>query len=248
MTSGVSGFSSCLIWNYRKVLEILSLSGPAQARDTVELTSHDSPNEFREYVAGVIAGGEISLDGNFIKGDAAGQIAFHTDVQGGTKRNGFIVMPMAVGGSLFFAAIARGFEPSYPFDSKIGVTGSLIVTGKPLLLTVQATGLTTPFLSGIHVGGVEDGNALTILPETKAADVYAYTCTIAADTTGVKLTATCAGQTPYIQGIEEASGVQTDAAITCAVGVTDILILCYTTADPPGTSPRLYILSVTRPE
>ena len=247
-SAGVSAFSSILVWNYREVLEILGISGPSQARDMIELTSHDSDSGFREYVPNVIAGGEVTLDGNLIVGDTYGQVAFHTDVQGGTKRNAFIVMPMGVGSSLFFAAFAKGFEASFPYDSKIGVTGSLVVTGKPLLLTSQATGLTTPFRSGIKDGGVSTGGALTIIP-AGAATTYEYTCTVDADTTGVKLTITCTGQTPYIQGIANVSGVQTSAAIALGAAgtVTTIFILCYTTATPPGTSPRVYRLLVTRP-
>ena len=247
-SAGVSAFSSILVWNYREVLEILGISGPSQARDMIELTSHDSDSGFREYVPNVIAGGEVTLDGNLIVGDTYGQVAFHTDVQGGTKRNAFIVMPMGVGSSLFFAAFAKGFEASFPYDSKIGVTGSLVVTGKPLLLTSQATGLTTPFRSGIKDGGVSTGGALTIIP-AGAATTYEYTCTVDADTTGVKLTITCAGQTPYIQGIVNASGVQTSAAIALGAAgtITTVFILCYTTATPPGTSPRVYRLLVTRP-
>lgn len=249
MTSGVSGFSSCLIWNYHKVLEILSLSGPAQSRDTVELTSHDSPSQFREYVAGIVAGGEISLDGNLIVGDANGQIKFHTDVQGGTKRSGFIVMPMAVGGALFFAAIATGFGTEFPFDSKIGVTGSLMVTGQPLLLTTQSTGLSTPFLSGKETNS--EGDALTILPEVKAADVYAYTCTVGSGIAAVVLTVTAAVPTDhivYVQGILEAEGVETDPITLGAAGTTtDILIIVHEgTAAVPTKAPRLYILSVAR--
>ena len=244
----VSAFSSILVWNYREVIEVLNISGPSQTRDMTDVTSHDSDSGFREFIPSVIAGGEVTLDGNLIVGDTGGQVAFHTDVQGGTKRNGFIVMPMAVGASLFFAAYAKGFEASFPYEDKIGVSGSLVVTGQPLYLPTQATGLTTPFRSGIKDGGVNTGAALTIIP-AGAATTYEYTCTVDADTTGVKLTITCASQTPYIQGIANTSGAQTSAAIALGAAgtVTTIFILCYTTATPPGTSPRVYRLLVTRP-
>ena len=249
MASAVSGFSSCLIWNYRKVLESLTISGPSQSRDTVEVTSHDSPDGFREYAAGIVAGGEVSLDGNLIVGDTGGQIAFHTDVQGGTKRYGFVVMPMAVGGSLFFSAIATGFGTEFPFDSKIGVTGSLTVSGKPLLLNTQSTGLSTPFLSGKETN--TGGDALTILPETKAANVYAYTCAVGSGIAAVVLTVTAEDPTDhivYVQGELEAEGVETAAIALGAEGTTtDILIIVHEgTATVPTKSPRLYILKATR--
>ena len=42
------------------------------------MTSHDSPNGFKEFVPSVIAGGEVALDGNLIVGDTYGQVALHT--------------------------------------------------------------------------------------------------------------------------------------------------------------------------
>lgn len=243
MTSGVSGKTSCLIWNYRKVLELLSIGGPSQSRDMVELTSHDSTDQFKEFVPGPIAGGEVSLEGNLIVGDAAGQIAFHTDIQGGTKRNAFIVMPMAVGGALFFAAYATGFGTDYPFDSKIAVSGSLVVTGKPLLLVDQSAGMSD--LTGKETNDV--GDALVITPAI-AVGTYAYACAVGSGIAAVVLTATAGAHIVYIQGALEATGVETDPIALGAAGTTtDILIIVHEgTAAIPTKAPRLYILSVAR--
>lgn len=238
MSSGVPAFGTFLIWNYRKVLELASLAGPSQSRDTIELTSHDSPDKFREFVAGVIAGGEITLEGNLVVGDTPGQIAFHTDMQGGTKRNCFIVLPMAVGGALMFAALATGFEGSYPYDDKIGLSGSLQVTGKPTLLTVQSDGIS-------NMVGIEQelGAALVITPAI-AAGTYAYVCTVDTASTWVKLTVTAAAHTVYVQGVLEDTGVQTaEIALGAAGSKTDILIIVY----EANEAPRLYTLTVTRP-
>ncbi|HUV56282.1 MAG TPA: phage tail tube protein, partial [Dehalococcoidales bacterium] len=197
MTSGVPGFGTFLIWNYRKVLEILSISGPSQSRDTIDVTSHGSTDKFREFIAGPIAGGEVSLDGNLIVGDTYGQIAFHTDVQGGTKRNCFIVMPMAVGGALSFEAFAKGFEGSYPFDDKIGISGSLQVTGKPTLLTAQSTGMT-----GLTGYAWEDIEKLPlVIAETPLPGTYAYTAPVVTTTTHVKITPVADTHTIYAQGV-----------------------------------------------
>lgn len=239
MTSGVPAFATFLIWNYRKVLEITNISGPSQSRDTIDLTSHDSSDSFKEYVAGLIDGGSISIEGNFIKGDAAGQVAFHTDMQAGTKRSCFIVMPMAVGGAWSFEAIASGFEGSYPYESKIGVTGSLKITGKPTLLTTQSAGMTA--LAGIEENGPDD--ALVITP-TRAVGTYAYVCEVDTTSTHVEVTVTAGSHTVYIQGELEATGVQSaEIALGDTGTTTDILIIVYETAE----AARLYTLTVTRP-
>lgn len=247
-SEGVSGFTTILIWDHREVLEVLNISGPSQTRDMTEVTSHDSDSGFREFIAGPISGGEITIEGNLIVGDTDGQVAFHGDMQATTMKTGFIVMPMGVGTSLYFSGFAKGFEASFPYEDKIGVSGSIQVTGKPTLLTSQATGMTTDFLKGIKDGGTGSGDPLTITP-TGAAGTYAYACTVHTTNTGVKLTVTCDGQTPYIQGTANTSGAQTTAAISLGgTGtVTTIFIYSYTIATPPDTSPRVYRLLVTRP-
>ena len=254
MTSGVSAFGTFLIWNYNKVLEITSISGPSQSRDAIELTSHDSSNSFREFVAGIIDGGEISIEGNFITGDALGQIKFHTDLQDGEKRSCFIVMPMAVGGAWSFEAIASGFESTYPFDDKIGVSGTLKITGQPVLLTTQSTGMSA--LIGDEYDDATPGAELSILP-VRAVGTYAYTCTVSDSLQdGVKLTVTAATHTIYTYGIKLAAGSGTETlAVIPLVGddaqeaatVTNILILVHETDAAVTKAPRLYTLSVTRP-
>lgn len=239
MTSGVAALRTFLIWNYSKVLEILSISGPSQSRDTIELTSHDSPDKFREFVAGPISGGEVSIEGNLIVGDTLGQIALHTDMQDGTKRDCFIVLPMGVGAALSFEALAKGFESSYPNDGKIGLSGSLQVTGKPTLLTVQSAGMSA--LAGIEENGPDD--ALVITP-VRAVGTYEYECTVNTNSTHVELTVTAVAHTVYINGELEATGVESgEIALGDAGTTTKILIIVY----EANEAPRLYTLSVIRP-
>ncbi|MDP2363718.1 MAG: phage tail tube protein, partial [Ignavibacteria bacterium] len=202
MADAVAAHGTVLLWNWHKILELTNITGPSESRETIDITSHDSTDRYKEFVAGVASGGEVSLEGNFIKGDINGQIKFHADIQSGTKRTGYIVMPMAVGGSLLFEAHAKGFAPAFPYEDKIGVSGSLEVTGKPTLLTVQSAGITG--LTGIEQN---IGAALSITPAI-AAGTYAYICTVNTASTWVKLTVTAAGHTIYVQGVTQTSGVQ----------------------------------------
>jgi len=244
VSSGVSGFGTLLIWNYNRILEMMSIGGPAQTRDTIDVTSHDSPDNYREFVAGPASGGEVSIDGNLIVEDELGQVAFYANMLSGTKRTAWIVMPMAVGASLLFEAIAKSFSLSAPHDDKIGVSAALQITGKPTLYVAQSAGMTV--LTGKKYGGVDAGAALVITPAV-AVDTYAYGCTVDADTTGVLLTATAVGHIVRIQGVLEGTGVETPVAITLnpAGEDTEVFIMVYET--PTVKSPRLYVLTVTRP-
>lgn len=239
MTSAVSAKGTVLIWDYLKILEMVNLQGLSESMDTIDVTSHDSADGFKEYIAGLGDGGELSLEGNFITGDALGQIAFHTDMQAGTTKACFLLAPMSVGAALSFNAIAKGFNPSFPYDSKIALSGSLKVSGKPTLLTTQTTGISA--LAGIEE---TDTDALS-LNEAVAAGTYEYTCTLSHTASSwVKLTVTAASHTIYVQGTSQTTGVQGGEITLGAAGTdTDIWILAYETSK----SPRLYKLTVTRP-
>ena len=137
-SSAVAGKGTILEWNASPVVELTSISGPTETMDTIDVTSHDSDDAYREFVAGIKDGGDISFEGNFIKGDVDGQIAMHTDFQAGTKRAWVIKMPGWVPGSPQIAGngYVTAFSMSYPYEDKISVSGTIKITGKPILTIV----------------------------------------------------------------------------------------------------------------
>jgi len=237
MSAGTSGFGTYLIWNYQKVAELTNIEGPSQSMDTIDVSNHSSADMFKEYIAGLRAGGEVSLEGNFIYSDTNGQIALKNDVQSGTPRNFKIVPPMALGISWEGIGLANGFNTTFPYGEKTGVTGTITVTGKPSLYTTQSAGIQG--LTGIES---KDNTALTITPAV-AAGTYAYVCTVNTASTWVKLTVTSTASI-YVNGVSQTSAQQGGQINLGAAGtVTDILII----TQEASKAPRLYILSVTRP-
>ena len=237
-TAAKSTFGTKLIWNYRELAELISISGPTQKVDTIEVTSHDSASAFKEFIAGMIGGGEITVEGNFIASDTYGQIVFNTDKQARNKRTIWIVMPMAVGAAWTAEAIATALEMSYPHDGKLGLSATLAITGKPTLTVTQTTGMSG--LTGIEE---TDSTALEISPAI-AVGTYAYTCTVDTASSYVKLTPVAASHTIYIQGTAVDTGVQSGEIALGAAGTdTVIFIMAYESAK----APRLYRLTVTRP-
>jgi predicted secreted protein len=238
MTNAISGFGTILVWNYNRLLEMTSISGPSQSRDTIDVTSHDSLDMYREFIAGPASGGEVSVEGNLIIEDELGQMNFYEDLQAGTKRSAWIVLPMATGAAMSFNAIPTNFSPSSPYEDKISASMAMQITGKPVLYTTQSAGMTN--LTGIRQTGTA---ALTITPAV-APGTYKYTTSVDAASTWVKLTVTAAAHTIYVQGVAQTSGTQGgEIALNPAGETTDVFILVYQTAK----SPRLYVLTVTRP-
>jgi len=133
MTSAVSAFGALLNWDAVDLAELTSISGPSESMSPIDVTSHDSASGFREFVAGLHDGGEISLEGNFIVGDTTGQIAMHDDFQATTVKTWILKFPGWASGPQFTGSgyiTAMSFD--FPFDGKISFSATIKITGKPV--------------------------------------------------------------------------------------------------------------------
>ena len=71
---------------YTKVAEILSISGPEVTAEEIDVTSLDSTGGFKEYITGLKDGGTVSLEANWIKGNAQ-QLSMRDAVASGASQN-----------------------------------------------------------------------------------------------------------------------------------------------------------------
>ena len=91
----VSAYGSTLTWNGTALAELTNITGPSMKVDTIDVTNFGSPNSFREFIVGLIDGGEVGIEGNFITSDTLGQVAFSTDFYARTSRTCVITGPTA---------------------------------------------------------------------------------------------------------------------------------------------------------
>lgn len=66
--------------NMTAIGNVISITGPNQSRDSIDISSMDSPNNFKEYIPGLLDAGEITVDINY-DGSDGGDAA----VLGGTN-------------------------------------------------------------------------------------------------------------------------------------------------------------------
>lgn len=113
------------------VANVTTLSGPSAEADVLDVSAHDSPSAFREYVAGMLDAGEISMGLNFDPNEAT-----HADDTGGlwndfanrTESEWALVFPTTPAVTVVFDAFVRRYEFSSPFDDKLDATVALKVT------------------------------------------------------------------------------------------------------------------------
>lgn len=135
--SGLDGFGAKLMRGdgaspetFTEIADPTDISGPGLSRDTIEVTSHGSPNQYKEYVGGLKDGGEVSVDINY-------QPALHDllvdDLDDDAPRNYELHFPDPDLTVWAFAAVMTGFEPDAPHDDKLAATVTFQVSGKPVI-------------------------------------------------------------------------------------------------------------------
>lgn len=109
-------------------VEVTSISPPGYSRDAIDATHMQSPDSFREYIAGLMDAGEVQMDLSYIP---AVSDALITAILAG-KANYQVANP---DGSVTFtiSAICTNYQPTAPVDGRMTATATFKVSGKPTL-------------------------------------------------------------------------------------------------------------------
>ena len=135
--AGLDGFGTLLKRGDGEAVEVFTaianatnISGPGLARNTIDVTAHDSPDRHMEFVGGLVDPGEVSIDVNYAPVDHDTLVA---DLQDEDPRNYQLVFPTTPAATWAFAAVMTGFEASAPYDDKLTATLTFKVSGKPTI-------------------------------------------------------------------------------------------------------------------
>lgn len=111
------------------VAELTNITGPSISVDPIDVTSHDTADKFREFVAGLKDGGEISVEGNLVSA-SQGNVIMDNIVSGTVVA---VVVTFPSGITFTAQGFATGFEPGAPHDDKLSFSATIKITGKPVL-------------------------------------------------------------------------------------------------------------------
>ena len=111
---------------WEKLAEVSKVDGPSMKRDTIDVTSLDSVNGYREFIASLRDAGEIKLDMIFrrdtydlIKAD------FESDVMGHYE----IIIPDLENTTFDFSGLVIDCPVTMPMDDKIAFTVTIKISG-----------------------------------------------------------------------------------------------------------------------
>jgi predicted secreted protein len=188
LTQAKAAYGTTISIDATAIAELTNIGGVDISMDTIDVTSHDSANAYREFIGGLVDAGEVPVEGNFYPGDA-GQVALLTALNARTASAFVITFPASVGASWSFNALVTGFKAAdAPVDGQLPFSANLKISGKPTLTATASatasTGLTDPFF-------VVSGAGTTIVPAA-AGNVYEYVVNIATAIDAVTITPTAA--------------------------------------------------------
>lgn len=207
-TEAKAAFGTTLKKGAVAIAELTNIGGPSLSAATIDVTSHDSADGYREFIQSLRDGGDISIEGNFIPGNA-GQAALVADLNDGSLDEYTITLPTAMATTWTFDAIVTAFECSEPYDAKVSFTATLKVSGKPALSVTASAGLTTPFFV--------ISESAVVTPD-EAGDVYLYVATVLTGVTSVTVTPTATAGVIKVNGNIVATGEASSAITLGAAG------------------------------
>lgn len=131
--AGKKGFGAKLEYEsgagptYTPLANITKIRPFAQKADTIDVTAHDSADEFREKLAGLKDSGQLSADLNFDESNT-GHAWLSSNL--GTVKSFKVTFSGGTPKVATFSAFVNGLTPELPHDNKQTATVTLEITGK----------------------------------------------------------------------------------------------------------------------
>lgn len=113
-----------------KIGNVTNIGGPGLERETYDVTAHDSPQQWREFLGGLKDGGEVSADLNYDPDKHDVLVADLDDPDPISYELAFPTVPETV---WQVDLILTGFEPEAPHDGQLAASIAFKVTGAPVL-------------------------------------------------------------------------------------------------------------------
>lgn len=115
--------------SFDAVAEVTNIDFMDVSADDLDVTSHDSEDAWREFLAGLKDGGELSMDLNFDPSIHANLLSLV-----GVTRNMQVTFPTGVDEKVEFEGYIKSLSGSAPVDDKLSASASVKVSG-PVTIT-----------------------------------------------------------------------------------------------------------------
>lgn len=108
------------------IAEVNSITGPGMTRDTIDVTSLDSTDGYREFITGFRDGGTVVLSMNFTRAELD---TMKADFESSTLANYEIVLPDAENTTLEFEGLVTELPLTISPDDKVTMDVTIKISG-----------------------------------------------------------------------------------------------------------------------
>lgn len=133
--------------NFVPILGVKSISGPSMSRDTHDTTDMNSATNYRSYIGGLVDGGELSFEANWLprdptQGQETGGLWAEFDRSScDSLRNWRVDIPDCPGEAPSYMAVSgifSGMNVEIPMDDLMSFSGTIKVSGRPELVVEES--------------------------------------------------------------------------------------------------------------
>lgn len=128
MSDGIHGYGASLSIGGTDVGNIISISGPDQARDSIDISTMDSSNKFREFIPGMLDSGEITVELNY-DGTAAGTADALNTLKTASALTVLVTFQGTATSTFSCSGFITALGHAIPFDDKVTQSLGLKLTG-----------------------------------------------------------------------------------------------------------------------
>jgi len=124
------GFGATLKLGTFTVSDMTNIGGPGMSADTLDTTVHDSTDNYRTFIKGLIDAGELSVDCyyDYDKNGYTATVLLATS----TLQSVTLIIPTSPSRTIFTCnGHVTGCEPATPVDDLIGNSITIKISGKP---------------------------------------------------------------------------------------------------------------------
>ncbi len=235
MSNAIAAKGATLARDGHTIAEITKIGGIEINLETLDVTTLTSPDSFKEFIGTWFDTSEVPIEGNFIAGDADGQVALMADQLAMTVQSFVLTLPTAITATWSFTALVTKFKVGdYAVGGKIDFSASLKISGKPTLAIGASAGLTTPFF--------EISDDAVIVPQP-IDNYYDYVAMVATSISSVTVTPTATAGVITVNGNTVASG---EASGSIALGDAGSITAVTIVVTETGKVAKTYTVRVVR--
>jgi predicted secreted protein len=118
---------------FTTIANVTNIGGPNRTRDTIDVTTHGSPDAWKEFIGALKDGGEVSLDINYDPAEVTHDL--DDDFDDVEPRNyQIVILPDTEDEHTWdFAGILTELGDEFPYDDKMSRSMTIKISGKPIL-------------------------------------------------------------------------------------------------------------------